>query len=62
MLNLFYRFLKSTIGNISLIDRFRKKTEETENTPEEQIFMFWMDYFIEAVKTDVTEGIRFPVS
>ncbi|XP_075217555.1 apoptotic signal-regulating kinase 1 isoform X2 [Lycorma delicatula] len=54
-------FLKSTIGNISLINRFRKKAEESETSPEEQIFLFWMDYFIEAVKTDVTEGIRFPI-
>ncbi|XP_043471010.1 mitogen-activated protein kinase kinase kinase 15 isoform X1 [Leptopilina heterotoma] len=54
-------YLKSTIGNISLIDRFRKKNEETETTPEEQIFSFWMDYFVEATKSEVGDSIRFPI-
>lgn len=57
-------YLKSTIGNISLIDRFRKKNEETEITIEAKIFSFWMEYFIEATnfnKTDVDDNIRFPV-
>lgn len=57
-----YRYLKSTIGNISLIDRFRKKNEEAEVSPEEQIFSFWMDYFVEATKSEVGDSIRFPVS
>ena len=56
------RYLKSTIGNISLIDRFRKKNEEAEISPEEQIFTFWMDYFVEATKSEVGDNIRFPVS
>lgn len=55
-------YLKSTIGNISLIDRFRKKNEEAEIAPEEQIFSFWMDYFVEATKPEVGDSIRFPVS
>ncbi|XP_034934270.1 mitogen-activated protein kinase kinase kinase 15 isoform X2 [Chelonus insularis] len=54
-------YLKSTIGNISLIDRFRKKNEESEITPEEQIFSFWMDYFVEATKGEVENNIRFPI-
>ncbi|XP_039277638.1 mitogen-activated protein kinase kinase kinase 15 isoform X1 [Nilaparvata lugens] len=54
-------FLKSTIGNITLIDKFRKKADESESSPEEQIFEFWMDYFIEATKTEVTDSIRFPI-
>ncbi|XP_008558932.1 mitogen-activated protein kinase kinase kinase 15 isoform X3 [Microplitis demolitor] len=54
-------YLKSTIGNISLINRFRKKNEEGELSPEEQIFSFWMDYFIEATKNDVNNYIRFPL-
>ncbi|KMQ95788.1 mitogen-activated protein kinase kinase kinase 15 [Lasius niger] len=53
-------YLKSTIGNISLIDRFKKKNEEAEITPEEQIFGFWMDYFVEATKPEVGDSIRFP--
>ncbi|XP_020288972.1 mitogen-activated protein kinase kinase kinase 15 isoform X3 [Pseudomyrmex gracilis] len=54
-------YLKSTIGNISLIDRFRKKNEEADVTPEEQIFSFWMDYFVEATKPEVGDSIRFPI-
>lgn len=55
-------YLKSTIGNITLIDRFRKKPEGLEPSPEEQIFQFWLDFFVEAIKTEVTDMIRFPVS
>lgn len=55
-------YLKSTIGNITLIDRFRKKNEETGVSPEEQIFGFWMDYFVDATKSEVGDSIRFPVS
>jgi len=54
--------LKSTIGNITLINRFRKKNEEAEVSPEEHIFNFWMEYFIEGINEDVGEEIRFPVS
>ncbi|XP_034179583.1 apoptotic signal-regulating kinase 1 isoform X4 [Osmia lignaria lignaria] len=54
-------YLKSTIGNISLIDRFRKKNDEAEVSPEEQIFSFWMDYFVEATKSEVGDSIRFPL-
>ncbi|XP_031844801.1 apoptotic signal-regulating kinase 1 isoform X2 [Nomia melanderi] len=54
-------YLKSTIGNISLIDRIRKKNEEAEVSPEEQIFSFWMDYFVEATKSEVGDSIRFPL-
>ncbi|XP_063226712.1 mitogen-activated protein kinase kinase kinase 15 isoform X2 [Bacillus rossius redtenbacheri] len=54
-------YLKSTIGNISLIDRFRKKNEECEASPEEQLFHFWMEYFVEATKTEVGDCIRFPM-
>ncbi|KAJ2950149.1 hypothetical protein O0L34_g11501 [Tuta absoluta] len=52
-------YLKSTIGNIELIDRFRKKNEET--TPEQQIFQFWMEFFVEATKSSCDNIIRFPV-
>uniref|UniRef100_A0A8D8RUT1 mitogen-activated protein kinase kinase kinase n=1 Tax=Cacopsylla melanoneura TaxID=428564 RepID=A0A8D8RUT1_9HEMI len=54
-------YLKSTIGNISLIDKFRKKHDEAEVTPEESVFGFWMEYFIEATNTDVEHCIRFPI-
>ncbi|XP_063990230.1 mitogen-activated protein kinase kinase kinase 15 isoform X2 [Diachasmimorpha longicaudata] len=54
-------YLKSTIGNISLIDRFRKKNEEAETSPEEQIFSFWTDFFVEATRSEVGDSIRFPL-
>ncbi|XP_060523594.1 mitogen-activated protein kinase kinase kinase 15 isoform X2 [Cylas formicarius] len=53
-------YLKSTIGNIQLIDKFRKKKEE-DITAEEQIFYFWMEFFIEATKTPADGTFRFPV-
>ncbi|XP_069698242.1 mitogen-activated protein kinase kinase kinase 15 isoform X5 [Periplaneta americana] len=53
-------YLKSTIGNISLIDRFRKK-DESEASPEQQVFQFWVEYFAEATKTEVGDIIRFPM-
>ncbi|XP_013179955.1 PREDICTED: mitogen-activated protein kinase kinase kinase 15 isoform X1 [Papilio xuthus] len=52
-------YLKSTIGNIELIDRFRKKSEET--SPEQQVFSFWMEFFVEATKPTCENIIRFPV-
>lgn len=55
-------YLKSTIGNIALIDRFRKKHDDAEVSPEEQVFQFWMDFFVEATKIEVDNNIRFPVS
>lgn len=48
-------YLKSTIGNITLIDRFRKKTDEMESKPEQQIFQFWMEFFIEGTNADAGE-------
>ena len=58
--------LKSTIGNITLINRFRHKTDDnvvTESTPssEEQVFNFWLEYFVEATKPVTEETIRFPI-
>ncbi|XP_045494707.1 mitogen-activated protein kinase kinase kinase 15 [Colias croceus] len=52
-------YLKSTIGNIELIDRFRKKNEDT--SPEQQVFSFWMEFFVEATKSSCDNIIRFPV-
>ncbi|XP_074030538.1 apoptotic signal-regulating kinase 1 isoform X1 [Leptinotarsa decemlineata] len=52
-------YLKSTVGNIQLIDRFRKKTDEI-GSPEEQIFHFWMEFFLEATNEEQEEGFRFP--
>lgn len=40
--------------------RFRKKSEET--SPEQQVFSFWMEFFVEATKSSCDNIIRFPVS
>jgi len=52
-------YLKSTIGNISLIKRFRK--EGTKLVAEEEIFNFWLEYFDNATKEEVGDEIKFPI-
>ena len=53
-------YLKSTIGNISLIKRFRVDSEENQE-PEEQIFNFWLEYFDNATKETFEDSIRLPI-
>lgn len=56
--------LKSTVGNIRLINHFRRKPEAAELAPEERMFHFWMDYFIEAAIDDdaeIARTIRFSI-
>ncbi|KAH8420814.1 hypothetical protein KR222_005631 [Zaprionus bogoriensis] len=53
--------LKSTIGNISLIHRFRRKPEDRQLPIEEQAFQFWMDFFLEAINVTEINSIRFPI-
>ncbi|XP_076076559.1 mitogen-activated protein kinase kinase kinase 15-like isoform X3 [Mytilus galloprovincialis] len=52
-----YWYLKSTVGNITLINRFRKTSSQTGDY---QLFCFWMDFFVEATKTE-TSATTFPV-
>ncbi|XP_050097866.1 mitogen-activated protein kinase kinase kinase 15 isoform X2 [Anopheles aquasalis] len=56
-------YLKSTIGNITLIDRARKRTEDagTGLPIEQQIFQFWMEFFMEATAPEPTSTVRFPI-
>lgn len=55
-------YLKSTIGNITLIDRFRKRTDEGGGIrPEQTIFQFWMEFFVEAINEGEVENIRLPI-
>lgn len=53
--------LKSTFGNINLIDRFRKQNEEIPPSMEEQVFHFWMELFLEAINGENKQSIRFPI-
>lgn len=54
-------YLKSTIGNIRLINRFRKKPEDAERSPDEHIFNIWMEYFIDATDEEISDVIKFPI-
>ncbi|KRY77750.1 Mitogen-activated protein kinase kinase kinase 15 [Trichinella pseudospiralis] len=57
-------FLKSTIGNIKLIKRFRETLNRSmpENQFEYQQFLFWMEFFVENTKSDeICTDTRFPV-
>lgn len=56
--------LKSTNFNIRLINHFRRKPEGAELSPEERMFHFWMDYFIEAAiddESEISQAIRFSI-
>lgn len=54
-------YLKSTIGNIHLINRFRKKSEDLIPSPEEIVFKFWTEYFIDAIEEEAKNQIKFPI-
>lgn len=54
-------YIKSTIGNIALIHRFRKKTEDHTCDIKEQIFQFWIDFFLEATSSETQNNVRFPI-
>lgn len=54
-------YLKSTFGNIKLISRFRKRPEDVECSAEEQVFDFWVDFFVTAYSSDLENTIRFPI-
>ena len=41
--------------------RFRKKGDSSEVLPEEIVFNFWVDYFVDACEGDAKDAIRFPV-
>ncbi|KAL3276728.1 hypothetical protein HHI36_012098 [Cryptolaemus montrouzieri] len=51
-------YLNSTVGNIQLIDSYRKRSED--GTPDEQIFNFWMEFFLEAIRPPEERSFRFP--
>ncbi|XP_023349518.1 mitogen-activated protein kinase kinase kinase 15, partial [Eurytemora carolleeae] len=53
-------YLKSTIGNITLIKRFRRKNEQNLSA-EEKMFNFWIEYFDDATKEETGENIMFPI-
>lgn len=54
-------YLKSTIGNIALINQFRPNNEDEPIPSERKVFEFWMEFFLEATKTENSTDIRFPI-
>ncbi|XP_077976893.1 mitogen-activated protein kinase kinase kinase 15-like [Glandiceps talaboti] len=52
-------YLKSTLGNIQMIVSVQRFSDEPV-TPEQQLFNFWLDFFVEATKPEITD-VRFPV-
>ena len=62
------RYLKSTVGNIQLIKTFRDKYgseserggEEGSSKEEVKLFYFWLEFFMETQKKELTGG-TFPV-
>ncbi|XP_062699786.1 mitogen-activated protein kinase kinase kinase 15 isoform X2 [Aedes albopictus] len=54
-------YLKSTIGNITLIDCSRRKSEESLASIEQQIFQFWMEFFMEATNAEPSSTVRCPI-
>lgn len=54
-------YLKSTIGNIALINQFRRVHDDDPVAAEQKVFEFWMEFFLEATKTDDSTDIRFPI-
>lgn len=54
------RYLKSIVETILIHQHFKKLTPE-QHTAKQELVDFWMDFLVEATKTDVTV-VRFPVS
>ncbi|XP_052834363.1 mitogen-activated protein kinase kinase kinase 15 [Octopus bimaculoides] len=54
-------YLKSTIGNIKLISKFRKSEPDPSNYSKSEMtqFHFWMEFFVDAVEEVVT-FVQFP--
>lgn len=55
------RYLKTTVGNIKLISKFRNKEYDTSTNNDEKLFAFWMEFFIDATDEEYS-STQFPVS
>lgn len=55
-----HRYLKSIVETILIYQHFKKLTPE-QHTAKQELVDFWMDFLVEATKTDVSV-VRFPVS
>ncbi|KAG9329146.1 hypothetical protein JZ751_007474, partial [Albula glossodonta] len=52
-----YRYLRSVVQNLQLIQRFKK--QNLEHSPQRERLNFWMDIIVEATR-GTTNGLRFP--
>lgn len=55
-----HRYLKSIVDTILIYQHFKKLNPE-QHTAKQELVDFWMDFLVEATKTDVSV-VRFPVS
>lgn len=55
-----HRYLKSIVETILIYQHFKKLTPE-QHMAKQELVDFWMDFLVEATKTDVSV-VRFPVS
>lgn len=53
-----FRYLRSVVQNLQLIQHFKK--QNTEHSPQRERLNFWMDIIVEATQ-GTTNGLRFPV-
>lgn len=53
------RYLRSLVETILIYQHFHKPGVE-QPAPKQELVDFWMDFLVEATKTDVT-SVRFPV-
>ncbi|XP_071800725.1 mitogen-activated protein kinase kinase kinase 15-like isoform X1 [Asterias amurensis] len=53
-------YLKSTLGNIKMINKVRTAGVDSNPTRDQMLFDFWLDFFVEATKESTTD-VRFPV-
>ncbi|XP_038079015.1 mitogen-activated protein kinase kinase kinase 15-like isoform X2 [Patiria miniata] len=53
-------YLKSTLGNIKMINKVRLANTDSNPTRDQMLFDFWLDFFVEATKENTTD-VRFPV-
>ena len=56
------RYLKTTVNNIQLINKFQSTSEvnHASASREKLLYGFWMEFFIEGTKQEST-GSQFPV-
>ena len=55
-------YLSPIATELVFFSRFRKKADNSDILPEEVVFNFWVDHFVDACEEESKDAIRFPVS